>query len=70
MLLLYVYFQTGEAGEFIGKIVKNDPVRDFHGYADKTASKKKVVRDVFTKGDSAFLSGQYFFFFPWTELFK
>ncbi|KAK4297268.1 hypothetical protein Pmani_030309 [Petrolisthes manimaculis] len=49
--------KPGEAGEFIGKIVKNDPVRDFHGYADKTASSKKVVRDVFAKGDSAFLSG-------------
>ena len=27
------------------------------GYVDKKASDKKIVRDVFTKGDSAFLSG-------------
>ncbi|XP_068234587.1 long-chain fatty acid transport protein 1-like isoform X4 [Palaemon carinicauda] len=49
--------QPGEAGEFIGKIVKNDPVRDFHGYADEKATAKKIVRDVFVKGDCAFLSG-------------
>ncbi|KAG0725327.1 Long-chain fatty acid transport protein 1 [Chionoecetes opilio] len=40
-----------------GKIILNDPVRDFHGYADKSATKKKVVKDVFRKGDMAFLSG-------------
>ncbi|XP_066978798.1 long-chain fatty acid transport protein 4-like isoform X4 [Macrobrachium rosenbergii] len=54
---LCVKCQPGEAGEFIGKIVKNDPVRDFHGYADEKATAKKIVRDVFVKGDCAFLSG-------------
>nr|XP_027222609.1 long-chain fatty acid transport protein 4-like [Penaeus vannamei] len=54
---LCIRCQPGEAGEFVGKIVRGDPVRDFHGYADETASKKKVVRDVFRKGDAAFLSG-------------
>nr|XP_045610957.1 long-chain fatty acid transport protein 4-like isoform X4 [Procambarus clarkii] len=49
--------KPGEPGEFIGKIVKDDPVRDFHGYADDSATKKKIVRDVFKKGDYAFLSG-------------
>ncbi|XP_076043131.1 long-chain fatty acid transport protein 1-like isoform X1 [Oratosquilla oratoria] len=47
----------GEPGEFVGKIKKNDPVRDFDGYADKKATQKKIVRDVFTKGDFAFASG-------------
>lgn len=50
----------GEPGEFIGKIVQNDPVRDFHGYADKSATKKKVVKDVFKRGDHAFLSGKWY----------
>lgn len=54
---LCIRCKPGEPGEFIGKIVQNDPVRDFHGYADKSATKKKVVRDVFRKGDLAFLSG-------------
>ncbi|XP_053626710.2 long-chain fatty acid transport protein 4 isoform X3 [Cherax quadricarinatus] len=49
--------KPGEPGEFIGKIVRDDPVRDFHGYADDSATKKKIVRDVFKKGDYAFLSG-------------
>lgn len=34
-----------------------DPSRAFLGYVDKAASSKKVVRDVFKKGDSAFISG-------------
>lgn len=46
-----------EPGVFIGKIIVNDPSREFLGYVDKSASEKKVVRDVFTKGDAAFLSG-------------
>ncbi|XP_071533896.1 long-chain fatty acid transport protein 4 isoform X4 [Panulirus ornatus] len=49
--------KPGEPGEFIGKIVRNHPVRDFHGYADESSTKKKIVRDVFKKGDYAFLSG-------------
>lgn len=40
-----------------GKIIPNNPSRAFLGYVDKTASSKKIVRDVFKKGDSAFLSG-------------
>lgn len=42
---------------FIGKIINNDPSREFLGYVDQKASEKKVVRDVFKKGDAAFLSG-------------
>lgn len=34
-----------------------NPSRAFLGYVDKAASSKKIVRDVFHKGDSAFLSG-------------
>ncbi|XP_065580779.1 long-chain fatty acid transport protein 4-like isoform X2 [Artemia franciscana] len=49
--------QPGETGMFVGKIVRNHPVRDFHGYADEGATKKKVLEDVFEKGDVYFLSG-------------
>lgn len=42
---------------FVGQIKANDPSREFHGYVDKSASKKKIWNDVFTKGDSAFVSG-------------
>lgn len=54
---LCVTAQPGEPGELIGKIKVGDPVRDFHGYADESATKKKIVNDVFRKGDCAFLSG-------------
>lgn len=42
---------------FIGKIIPNNPARAFLGYVDKEASDKKIVRNVFTHGDSAFISG-------------
>jgi solute carrier family 27 fatty acid transporter 1/4 len=48
--------KPNEPGVFIGKITAN-PSRSFLGYVDKKASEKKVIRDVFKKGDSAFLSG-------------
>lgn len=49
--------QPNEPGVFIGKIIPQNPSRAFLGYVDEDASKKKIVYDVFTKGDSAFLSG-------------
>lgn len=49
--------EPNEPGVFIGKILPNNPSRAFLGYVDKKASSKKVVHDVFVKGDSAFLSG-------------
>ncbi|KAL5288342.1 SLC27A4.2 family protein [Megaselia abdita] len=49
--------RPGEPGVFIGKIIKGNPAREFLGYVDEKASKKKIVTDVFVKGDAAFLSG-------------
>ena len=49
----------GEPGELVGKIVKGDPLREFDGYANQSATSKKVANDVFTKGDQAFLTGQW-----------
>jgi solute carrier family 27 fatty acid transporter 1/4 len=46
----------GEAGVFVGKINPNHAARAFAGYADKKASEKKVLRDVFKKGDMFFNS--------------
>ncbi|KAH8384846.1 hypothetical protein KR093_009949, partial [Drosophila rubida] len=46
-----------EPGVFVGKIVKGNPCREFLGYVDTKASAKKVVHDVFSKGDMAFISG-------------
>ncbi len=45
---------------FIGLISNRDPTREFHGYVDKEASKKKVIEDVFIKGDKYFLTGKTF----------
>lgn len=49
--------RPNEPGVFIGKILPGNPSRAFLGYVDKKASSKKIVHDVFRKGDSAFLSG-------------
>lgn len=42
---------------FISKIRINDPFSDLPGYTDGNTTQKKIVRDVFHKGDSYFLSG-------------
>lgn len=42
----------------IGLIKQGNAVREFNGYLDKEASRKKVVENVFCKGDKAFLSGK------------
>jgi len=52
-----VQCEPGEPGELVGKIVKGDPLREFDGYANSEATKKKVTCDVFKKGDQAFLTG-------------
>ncbi|XP_046919481.2 fatty acid transport protein 1 [Dermatophagoides farinae] len=53
---LCVCVKPGETGEFVGKITA-DPTRAFDGYANKEATKKKIIYDVFRKGDCAFASG-------------
>lgn len=61
-----------EVGEAIGKIVEDPerPAQRFEGYADKAATEKKILRDVFEPGDAWFRTGDllrrdaygYFFF--------
>lgn len=58
--------KPNEPGVFIGKIIPNNPSRAFLGYVDEEASKKKVVYDVFEKGDSAFLSGKCILFWQFS----
>jgi len=48
--------RPGEIGEAIGQI-KADIRHDFSGYADKAASKKKILHDVFATGDAWFRTG-------------
>jgi fatty-acyl-CoA synthase len=48
--------KPGEIGEAIGQI-KADIRHDFSGYADKAASSKKILHDVFTTGDAWFRTG-------------
>lgn len=45
-----------ETGELIGRIDTDGP-SDFSGYQDKEATEKKILRDVFEKGDAWFRSG-------------
>jgi fatty-acyl-CoA synthase len=51
--------ETGEVGEVVGRIL-NDPEKPanrFEGYADKEATQKKILHDVFEKGDAYFRTG-------------
>ncbi|HRO03262.1 MAG TPA: long-chain-acyl-CoA synthetase [Terricaulis sp.] len=47
---------SGEIGEAIG-LIGNDARTGYTGYADKAASEKKILRDVFEKGDAWFRTG-------------
>lgn len=51
--------EPGEAGEAIGQILNdpNKPTNRFEGYADPEATKKKILHDVFEKGDAWFRTG-------------
>ncbi|XP_035893997.1 long-chain fatty acid transport protein 4 [Anopheles stephensi] len=49
--------KPGEPGVFVGKINPKKALNSFVGYADKAASEKKVLHDVFRKGDIFFNSG-------------
>lgn len=53
----FVLDLKGEPGELVGKIVRGEPMREFDGYANPEATKKKLAFDVFKKGDCYFLTG-------------
>lgn len=42
----------------MGKIKSKNPMRSFSGYADRKESTKKVIYDVFARGDQGFNSGK------------
>uniref|UniRef100_T2MBA0 long-chain-fatty-acid--CoA ligase n=1 Tax=Hydra vulgaris TaxID=6087 RepID=T2MBA0_HYDVU len=48
--------QCGEPGELCGKIRK-DVVGQFDGYLNKESTQKKIAHDIFSKGDSVFMTG-------------
>lgn len=49
--------EPDEAGEAIGKISKDDPRFRFEGYGSKEDTEKKILHDVFEKGDAWFRTG-------------
>jgi len=53
---LCIECRPGEIGEAIGEI-GDEPRTNFTGYADKTATEKKVLRNAFKKGDAWFRTG-------------
>src|SRR6185295_133003 len=53
---LCIECEDGEAGEAIGKIV-NEPGKTFDGYSKSADTEKKVLHDVFVKGDAWFRTG-------------
>lgn len=49
--------KDGEIGELISLIVQNEPSRRFDGYTDKSATEKKILRNVFKEGDAYYRTG-------------
>jgi fatty-acyl-CoA synthase len=56
---LCVECATGEAGELVGRIPEaaNNSQGRFEGYTSQEATERKVLRDVFARGDAWFRSG-------------
>ncbi|XP_008553438.1 long-chain fatty acid transport protein 4 [Microplitis demolitor] len=54
---LCIRAEINEPGMFIGIIKQGNASREFNGYLDEEASRRKVIENVFTKGDKAFLTG-------------
>nr|QJU71813.1 long chain fatty acid transporter [Gambierdiscus polynesiensis] len=54
---LCIECSPGEAGELVFPIVSDDPAKNFKGYTDEKATSKKILTDVFAKGDSWFRTG-------------
>lgn len=53
---LCIECESGEIGEAIG-LIKDDARSGYSGYADKAASERKILRDVFEQGDAWFRTG-------------
>jgi fatty-acyl-CoA synthase len=53
---LCIEAETGETGEALG-LISEDARHAYSGYADKAASERKIIRDVFEKGDAWFRTG-------------
>jgi fatty-acyl-CoA synthase len=53
---LCIETKAGEVGECVGEIGP-EARRAYVGYADRTATERKVIRDVFKKGDAFFATG-------------
>jgi len=48
---------VGAVGELLGKVKKDNPISQFKGYTSKEATAKKILTDVFEKGDMYFRAG-------------
>ena len=48
---------TDEVGELVAEINNKDVMRRFDGYSDEKETDKKIIRDVFGRGDAYFRSG-------------
>jgi len=54
---LCIACRPGETGAMVSTIKKRDPMLVFEGYLNKSETNKKIISDVFVKGDQAFVTG-------------
>lgn len=54
---LCVRCKPGDCGEMVGKIINDNPVKEFSGYVSAEETNRKIVHNVFSQGDKAFTSG-------------
>ena len=54
---LAIEAEIGEPGVLCAKINKKHATKQFDGYVNKSATQSKIVCDIFSKGDTAFNTG-------------
>ncbi|CAJ0932731.1 unnamed protein product, partial [Mesorhabditis belari] len=54
---LCVACRPGETGAMVSTIRADNPLLQFEGYLNRKETDSKIIRDVFAKGDSCFVSG-------------
>lgn len=54
---LCIRCKPGEHGILVGKINKKRAINNFSGYADQKATEKKIIKNVFSKDDLYFNTG-------------
>jgi solute carrier family 27 fatty acid transporter 1/4 len=56
---VFIICIPSEPGILVGLISSSNVIQEFHGYIDKEALSRKILHNVFKRGERAFITGEY-----------